>query len=284
MQPSSPLNPSSPPSARPPRGARWPPLVLGFLLALAFVSPALAEDGIYVVQDGDTIYGIASAVGMDVDELLALNQLDNPDSLQIGQQLKIRQGGAYAARAGRMLSSEAGFSGAARFNQSGANAGAKADSSSAAPELLVPAQLSERYSASAHQGRPQEAPKPEFVWPCYGNITTYFGEAGNYWIGGRHPGLDLAGRQGEAVAAAADGLVLEADWDYGYGRYVKLLHAADFVTLYGHLSQVFVEPGDLVKAGQTIGAIGSTGISTGPHLHFEMRQGGVKVDPLSYLP
>ena len=100
-----------------------------------------------------------------------------------------------------------------------------------------------------------------------------------------HTGLDLAAPAGTPVGAAAAGLVALAGNDgVGYGRYVVVAHEGGLTTLYGHLSQVLVAAGDRVDQGQPVGLEGSTGNSTGPHLHFEVRVNGVLVDPMPYLP
>lgn len=125
------------------------------------------------------------------------------------------------------------------------------------------------------------------VWPLRGIITTVFGERGPYWVGGRHPGLDIAARIGSPIRAAGAGLVIESarsGYNSGYGNYVKIDHGGGTHTLYGHLSSVAVDPGDEVIAGDVVGAVGMTGLTTGPHLHFEVRVNGVRVDPEAYLP
>jgi murein DD-endopeptidase MepM/ murein hydrolase activator NlpD len=259
-------------------------LLFGLVLALAPAPSASADDELYIVQEGDTIYDIAGSVGMDVDELISLNHLADADSLQIGQPLKIRRG---TSRIGRSLQSGSGTATVGAIASRGGLSDSRVSLSSQSGSVLdvvAPADLSERYSALS-RGKPLSTPaEPQFRWPCAGYITTYFGEPGDVWIGGHHPGLDIAARTGQPIWAAESGVVLEVDVSYGYGNYVKILHSAGYVTLYGHLSQALVEPGDVVEKGQVIGAAGSTGISTGPHLHFELRRQGERVDPLTYLP
>mgnify|MGYP005844682793 CR=1 FL=1 len=130
------------------------------------------------------------------------------------------------------------------------------------------------------------APGPRFIWPLRGNITTYFGERGWLWVGGYHTGLDIAGSHGDPVRASESGTVLEAGWaeTRGYGRYVKIDHGQGYQTLYAHLSTIRVEEGQKVSRGEHLGDVGSTGVSTGPHLHFELRLYGRPVDPLAHLP
>ncbi len=98
-----------------------------------------------------------------------------------------------------------------------------------------------------------------------------------------HTGMDLHGEYGEAVHATAAGRVTVAGPSGGYGNLVEIDHGAGLSTRYGHLSRIDVAPGQWVTAGQDIGAIGSTGRSTGPHLHYEVRVDGAPVDPSRYL-
>lgn len=126
---------------------------------------------------------------------------------------------------------------------------------------------------------------PEFnaIWPTTGEITTYFGERGPLSPHG-HSGLDIAGPQGTPILAADDGEVLKAFWnDEGYGGLVIIGHPSGYETWYGHLLRFDVEKGEKVKRGQKIALRGSTGYSTGAHLHFEVRQDGQLCDPLTFL-
>jgi murein DD-endopeptidase MepM/ murein hydrolase activator NlpD len=125
--------------------------------------------------------------------------------------------------------------------------------------------------------------KFDAVWPTRGLITTYFGEMGPLSPRG-HSGLDIAGPEGSPVLAADDGEVLKAYWnDDGYGDLVIIGHPSGYETWYGHLDNFDVEKGEHVKRGEQIGEMGSTGYSTGPHLHFEVRQEGQIRDPLDFL-
>jgi murein DD-endopeptidase MepM/ murein hydrolase activator NlpD len=98
-----------------------------------------------------------------------------------------------------------------------------------------------------------------------------------------HAGLDFAASYGSTIRAADSGTVIMAGWYGGYGNAVIIDHGKGITTLYGHSSQLFVSEGQTVQAGQAIAAVGSTGLSTGPHLHFEVRKDGTPVDPMNYL-
>lgn len=128
-----------------------------------------------------------------------------------------------------------------------------------------------------------------FMWPMdYKYISTYFGESTPFQ--GFHSGIDLANVEGTPVYAAADGTVTVATdmmsngSYYGYGKYIIIGHNARYASLYGHLMGFAVSAGAEVKKGDIIGYEGSTGWSTGPHLHFEIRENGSTVDPMGLLP
>jgi murein DD-endopeptidase MepM/ murein hydrolase activator NlpD len=126
-----------------------------------------------------------------------------------------------------------------------------------------------------------------FAWPVPGWISTPFHEAGPYWVGGFHQGIDIACGYGTPVRAAAAGVVVAAandGWNRGYGDYVQIDHGYDVTTIYGHMEKVVVEAGERVQRGQLIGFAGATGAATGPHVHFEMHVDGYLQDPMQYLP
>lgn len=117
------------------------------------------------------------------------------------------------------------------------------------------------------------------------SMTSGFGMRAHPVLGGRrqHTGIDLAAPTGTPVYATADGVVSRADWFSGYGLFISLEHGAAMQTRYGHLSRLAVAAGDAVKKGDLIGYVGSTGRSTGPHLHYEVRVDGLAVNPIPYM-
>lgn len=123
------------------------------------------------------------------------------------------------------------------------------------------------------------------AWPVSGTITSPFGYRRNPFGGGMefHQGLDIAAPMGTTITSAASGTVISAGWYGGYGNYILIDHGGGMATGYGHCSQIFVSVGQQVQKGQAIGAVGSTGASTGPHVHFEVRINGKPVDPAAYL-
>jgi murein DD-endopeptidase MepM/ murein hydrolase activator NlpD len=116
-------------------------------------------------------------------------------------------------------------------------------------------------------------------------LTSEFGMRWHPILGGRHQhkGVDLAGPVGTPVHATADGVVGRADWFSGYGLYIALEHGGELETRYGHMSRLNVAAGQVVHKGDVIGYIGTTGRTTGPHLHYEVRIAGVAVNPIPYM-
>ena len=124
-----------------------------------------------------------------------------------------------------------------------------------------------------------------YIWPLDGGeISSYFGYRVNPFGGGGdyHPGLDIAENYGTPIKASNSGVVEMADWNGGYGRYVRINHGGGLETAYGHMSAIVAQVGQVVKKGDVIGYVGNSGASTGPHVHFEVLQNGEQVNPLDY--
>ena len=120
----------------------------------------------------------------------------------------------------------------------------------------------------------------EFIMPASGRLSSTFGRR---W-GRTHEGLDIAAVTGTKIVAADNGIVIEAGYkSNGYGNIVKIDHQNGFVTYYAHCSKVYVNEGDVVAKGDKIAAVGNTGRSTGPHLHFEIRENGTPYNPFNYI-
>ena len=120
------------------------------------------------------------------------------------------------------------------------------------------------------------------ILPAAGRITSYFGTRIHPILrfARFHAGVDIGAGWGAPIVAAGDGQIVGAGWAGGYGRQVRIAHGGGTVSTYSHMSDYAVQPGAYVRRGQVIGYVGSSGFSTGPHLHFEVRQGGVAVNPL----
>ncbi|MFI1281737.1 LysM peptidoglycan-binding domain-containing M23 family metallopeptidase [Streptomyces sp. NPDC020858] len=161
----------------------------------------------------------------------------------------------------------------------------------------APEQAAEQAPEQAEQAAPAqpesapEAPAEQqsasgFVAPLGGGISTNYKVAGSMWSSGYHTGVDFIARAGTTVKAVGAGTVVSSGWAGSYGNEVVIQHADGKYSQYAHLSSLSVSAGQSVTAGQSLGLSGSTGNSTGPHLHFEIRTGpsyGSDIDPVSYL-
>jgi murein DD-endopeptidase MepM/ murein hydrolase activator NlpD len=143
----------------------------------------------------------------------------------------------------------------------------------------VSAELAAKIQAAQSHSTVQHTGSGQLSWPVSAPITSPFG-----WRWGRmHEGIDLGAAYGAPIAAAGSGTVIYAGWLGGYGNLTVIDHGGGLATAYGHQSRIAVSVGQEVARGEIIGYVGSTGHSTGPHLHFEVRVNGQPVDPLGYL-
>lgn len=126
----------------------------------------------------------------------------------------------------------------------------------------------------------------QYGWPTSGPVTSPFGWRVHPVFGTQrfHTGIDIGADYGEPIVAADGGVVINAEWIGGYGKTVIIDHNNGYSTLYAHASELLVSEGQTVGKGQIVSRVGSTGYSTGPHLHFEIRQNGSPINPLDYLP
>jgi murein DD-endopeptidase MepM/ murein hydrolase activator NlpD len=188
--------------------------------------------------------------------------------------LEREQARATEARAGRraLLASVRGD----RHEVEAETKGLEKRSAALAAEIRKAQGLPPAPSGSVAVGPPSAA---GLVWPVHGTLTSGFGPR---W-GRMHEGIDIAGASGTPIAAAATGTVISAGWSGGYGQLVVLDHGNGLSTAYAHLSSIAVSAGQTVPQGSVVGGMGTTGSSTGVHLHFEVRVNGSAVDPLGYL-
>jgi murein DD-endopeptidase MepM/ murein hydrolase activator NlpD len=263
----------------------------------------------YTIQAGDTIGSIAAAFGVGEDYILWNNPEvgADPNFLLVGEALLIPSvnGLVYHVAYGDTLTDIAAVYQIDVQSILGfvANGIATPDGLSEGMVLLLPGAVPPPAPIPAAVAAVEESPfdpsddgstlpvpadRPAssigFIWPYYGNITGWFGEGRG---GSYHKGIDIDGfgNYGAPIAAAGSGTVIVAAWDdWGLGYHIKILHDDGSMTVYGHLSEIWVSAGEYVGQGQSIGALGSTGYSTGTHLHFELWIGGGPVDPLGYLP
>ncbi|MFQ6014100.1 MAG: peptidoglycan DD-metalloendopeptidase family protein [Anaerolineae bacterium] len=234
---------------------------------------------IYIVEPGDTVWSIASRFGLDIDTLRWSNEeLErNPDLLWVGQKLTILPipGAYHTVQEGQTLSQIAEAYGVAMADII----------NYALNDLREPYRLREGQKLVIPYGRkrtwvpskPALSPESPFAWPISGRITRGYGPD--------HHALDIGAPYGSPVYAARDGRVIHTGWARtGYGYMVILDHGNGLQSLYSHLKGTWVVVGQWVARGQIIGEVGSTGKSSGPHVHFEIRQDRTRVDPTDYLP
>ncbi len=141
-----------------------------------------------------------------------------------------------------------------------------------------------KHAAKSHWS--ETYPEVDFVWPVSGRISSVFGlrRFFNEQERNPHTGLDIAAPEGTDIKTAADGIVIEAGDFFFSGNMVYVDHGQGLISLYAHLSRIDVKPGDSLRRGDILGAVGQTGRVTGAHLHFAVIANGVLVDPLYFLP
>ena len=238
--------------------------------------PALqAKVAIYEVRAGDTLSSIASRYGVPVSWLMVSNNLSTT-TIYPGQRLLIPKDGViHTVKPGETLKEIAAKYGVSEESLREAN-GLRADPP-AGTSLFVP--------------NPRTIPTlgtetAKFFWPVRGPISSPFGPRIHpiYGVPSFHTGIDIAVPEGTPVRAAASGTVTFAGWHEGFGVLVVIDHGNGYESYYGHLSKLLVSEGQRVSAGDVIALSGNTGLSTGPHLHFEVRYLGTPVDPRPLLP
>jgi murein DD-endopeptidase MepM/ murein hydrolase activator NlpD len=203
-------------------------------------------DGVlYTVKQGDTISKIAKTLSADAEEIIRFNRLASADDIRIGEKLVIPGGENPAPAAPARTAPVSSI-----FGQAPAGTTAKPKGSAAG--------------------------KGDWVWPTdWRVITQYYG-----W---KHTGVDIDGDYNTHSYAAADGAVIYSGWRNGYGYTVEVDHGNGIVTRYAHHSKLYVKVGDVVKAGQLLAQTGTTGHSTGTHLHFEVIKNGKFQNPLDWV-
>ncbi|MGI6092225.1 MAG: peptidoglycan DD-metalloendopeptidase family protein [Veillonellaceae bacterium] len=238
----------------------------------------------HTVSEGETLEVIAAKYNIDVDTIRGANPDTDENCLQIGERLTIlpQKGIIYTTDMGDTLWSIANAYGVEVAKIITANSKDSEDLS-IGEKLFIPGAKpqpkAETVVARADYQVSRSAPA-RFLWPASGSLTSSFGSR---W-GRLHAGIDIANDIGTSVRAAMAGRVVSAGWLSGYGYTMVIEHSHGYETLYGHLSEFAVGPGQYVRAGQTVAYMGNTGYSTGPHLHFEVRKNGRLINPSSVLP
>lgn len=246
----------------------------------------------YRVQDGDTVSSIAQKFGVSMDTIMWENNLKTVDAIKVGEILKILPvtGVRYTVKRGETI-----YSIAKAYQVDAQNiidypfntfSNDETFALSAGQELIIPdgikpqgviidTQQNSTKTVAAVAGVKGEG---NFMWPTSGVITQRFS-----WY---HQAVDIANRSNPPIVAAQGGTVITAGWNAGgYGNFVVIDHGNGYKTLYAHMlnNSVLVKPGQVVRQGQQLGTMGSTGRSTGTHLHFEIKTPSGNVNPLTML-
>ena len=246
----------------------------------------------YEVKEGDSLWSIASKFDLDLDTIIGSNKIPNINFLKLGTVLRIpNQDGIFvkvarndtaakladkhgsykqAVYVANLLSEEAQLKIGSEIFLPGAKI-----ASPAVPERRTNAR-SVRTTVTASSGK--------LRWPVMGKISSTFGWRRSPFGRRRvfHSGLDIRAPRGTGIVAAGNGQVVFSGWMGGYGKAIVISHPGGISTLYGHCSSILVNGGN-VRSGQLIARVGSTGRSTGNHLHFEVRTNGTPQSPLRYL-
>jgi murein DD-endopeptidase MepM/ murein hydrolase activator NlpD len=248
----------------------------------------------YVVAQGDSLWSIANAQNLEVDTLVGSNVFKS-SILQPGMVLRIpnQDGMFYTFKNKDRIEAVAkrykvSLDNIRKVNPVADLASLKAGSEiflpGARPEALAEAPAREK-TAKAQSANTSGGASRSYRWPVMGKINSPFG-----WR--RHPitrrqdfhtGLDIKAGRGTVIRSSRDGRVAYAGWMAGYGKVVVVEHRDGQSTLYAHCSSLLVRQGAKISVGQSIARVGSTGRTTGPHLHFEIRRGNSPVNPLKYL-
>jgi murein DD-endopeptidase MepM/ murein hydrolase activator NlpD len=230
----------------------------------------------YTVSQGDTIGEIVRNFGLNPDTLISLNGIKNSRLLRIGQVLRIpnQDGVLYSVKQGDTLETVAEKFHADPRDIQTVNE-LFSEQVNAGSALFIP-------GARLEWTDLQEINGDLFIWPVRGYITSSYGYRSNPFSPGVrqfHTGLDIGAGSGTPIRAAMSGRVSAAAYNDISGNYVVISHHSGYRTLYAHMSVIRVKAGAYVKTGERIGDVGSTGLSTGPHLHFTVYKNGVTVNP-----
>ncbi len=206
----------------------------------------------YIVKSGDNLWRISLKFNTDIKELIELNNIKNPNIIHIGQKIRISS---------KVFDYNIKIKGKTEdYNK-----------------------INKKISA---QNKKSYRKKFKFIWSLKGRISSEFGVRHSPYNRKKmefHPGIDIANKIGKDFTAAERGKVIFNGIRGGYGKTIIIQHRKGYKTIYGHALITFVQAGQYVEKGQIIGRVGNTGISTGPHLHFEIRRNNVALDPTTLI-
>lgn len=269
--------------------------------ALRFAEKGKGEPEIHIVEKNDTLWDLAVANNTTVEKLKDLNP-GITENLQLGQEIKVSGSAPLltvlasyeitkeetipykteyrndsSLRMGTRKTIQEGKEGSKNVTYHVLTQNGKITEKTVVEEEIISEPVPKiikkgtKFVLSSRGGG--------LVWPVYGRLSSPFGPR----LGGFHKGIDIASGYGNSVRAAGPGTVVTAGWGGGYGQMVVISHGNGVQTRYAHLSSIAVRSGQTVNCGQLIGRVGTSGNSTGPHLHFEVLINGVPRNPLKYL-
>lgn len=256
------------------------------------ITPKLRDSIItYIVQEGDTISEIAENFNLSTNTILWANNIGPRDFIKPSQELIILPitGVTHTIKQGDTLNAVASKYRAKTEDILEVNKLADASELKIGAKIVIPDGIPpapvvpvSSYSSGLADIRnifkPAQPIAGKLNWPTTAKRVT------QYFLGWRHSGIDIGNKRGQPIYAADDGIVITSGWNSGgYGYYIIIDHGNGFHTLYAHNNENYAKKGARVEKGDVIAAIGSTGRSTGPHLHFEVRVSGNRVNPLDYL-
>ncbi|MCL2146306.1 MAG: LysM peptidoglycan-binding domain-containing M23 family metallopeptidase [Synergistaceae bacterium] len=258
----------------------------------------------YTVQEGDSLWSIANSMNVEVDTLIGCNTIGNVLHPKVVLRIPNQDGIFYKIKSGDTVEKIAALYKVQVDRIKNVNPTLELSSLKPGSELFIPGARIEaaspkeeksnktagktntrNQSSKSGKSNVKDSSFGSFRWPVAGKISSPFG-----WR--RHPitrrndfhsALDIRAARGTPIKASNGGQVAYAGWMSGYGKVVVVQHSNGYSTLYGHCSSISVNKGQYVSAGEVIGRVGSTGRATGPHVHFELRQGNRPVNPLQYL-
>lgn len=239
---------------------------------------------VHTVEDGESIAEVATALGVTVANLRASNRLFGREQLQPGQVLYASDEGiVHTIQAGQTLSDIARSYAIPLDTLMDVNELSTNSTIFAGDRILIPGATTSFWDSVVVLSRGVAS---QFIWPLDGEVVSVYGPRIHPVLGNaeNHDGIDIDVPEGTTVHAAAGGEVFFYGEQPGYGNLLIIEHKGNFFSLYGHLNASFVFAGQYVEMGQAVAQSGNTGISSGPHLHFELRNREYPIDPARYLP
>lgn len=270
--------------------------------ALEILSGNTSELATHIVKNDDTLWDIANQYDTTVEHLLAINESIN-DNIKEGMEIKVEKAVPKLSvrsvqtvsltepvpYAVEQIKDDNLYEGRTVVSREGKNGSAKVlakvtkvNGVQVEKDVLESETISQPVSKIEKIGtkkRPPTTGSGTFINPSYGTLSSRYGRR---W-GRNHNGIDVAGTYNSNIKAADGGIVTYSGWMSGYGNYIVINHENGYQTAYGHCASRLVDVGDRVAKGDIIAKMGSTGRSTGTHLHFEVRKNGQYVDPLKYI-